>query len=85
MDQVFGYGTGLTAMYTALIVRNPKHLREIIKRIPAGVRLLARPRAGRSLGQAPSYPRRTLLYQVFGLAYGPFAYARSVAQARWFS
>jgi glycosyltransferase involved in cell wall biosynthesis len=77
LHQVFSYGTGLTAMYTAIIARDRKHLVGLLRRIPAGLRLLTRPRGERSPSRTPSYPRRTLLYQVLGMAYGPVAYLRS--------
>jgi cellulose synthase/poly-beta-1,6-N-acetylglucosamine synthase-like glycosyltransferase len=84
LRQVRDYGTGLTAMFTALIVRNPRHLVALLHRLPAGLHLLVRPRAGRSPSRRPSYPRRALAYQVLGMAIGPVAYARSAAMARWF-
>ncbi len=84
LRQVRDYGTGLTAMFTALIVRNPRHLAALIYRLPAGLRLLVRPRAQRSPSLRPSYPRRALAYQVMGMATGPVAYARSAARVRWF-
>ena len=84
LRQVRDYGTGLTAMFTALIVRNPRHLAALVRRLPAGLRLLVRPRAQRSPSMRPSYPRRALAYQVMGMAIGPVAYARSAARARWF-
>ena len=34
MSQVFGYGVGLTAMYTALVVSDPRHLVAMLRRIP---------------------------------------------------
>lgn len=80
LRQVFNYGTGLTAMYTALITSDPRRLLAMVRRIPAGVRLLTRPRAQRSASLAPSYPSRALLYQALGIAYGPFAYARSAVR-----
>ncbi len=84
LHQVRDYGTGLTAMFTALIIRNPRHLLALIHRLPAGLRLLARPRAKRSPSLQPSYPRRASAYQLLGMAIGPVAYARSAARARWF-
>jgi GT2 family glycosyltransferase len=80
--QVRGYGTGLAAMYTALVVHDPRHVVEIARRVPAGLRLLTRPREDRSPSSAPSYPKKTLAIQVLGMAYGPVAYARSVAATR---
>jgi GT2 family glycosyltransferase len=77
MSQVFGYGVGLTAMYTALIVSDPRHLAEMLRRVPAALRLLTRPAASRSPSSKPSYPRRTPVIQLLGMVYGPLAYFRS--------
>lgn len=82
MKQVSGYGTGLMAMYTALVVRHPAQLLALMRRVPAGLSLLLRPAEQRSPSRAPSYPGRTLLRQVLGMAYGPIAYARSVNRTR---
>ena len=82
LRQVRGYGTGLTAMYTDLVVHDPRQLVEMARRIPPALRLLTRPRSSRSVSTAPSYPRATLGYQLLGMAYGPLAYARSAMSAR---
>jgi GT2 family glycosyltransferase len=83
LQQVLDYGTGLSAMYTSLLAREPRrHLVELARRVPPGLKLLVRPRRDRSTSRAPSYPRRTLLYQLAGIAYGPVAYARSARAAR---
>ena len=82
MKQVFGYGTGLTAMYTALVVHHPAQIFAMLRRVPAGLKLLTRPAEQRSPSRAPSYPGRTLLRQILGMAYGPVAYARSVNRTR---
>jgi glycosyltransferase involved in cell wall biosynthesis len=78
--QVLNYGVGLTAMYSALVANDPRHLVEMARRIPAGFRLLVRPREERSVSVDPSYPRRTILVQMLGMAVGPFAFLRS---RRW--
>jgi GT2 family glycosyltransferase len=80
LTQVFGYGVGLTAMFTALIVRDPRHLARMFRRIPAGYRLLTKPRDERSPSSSASYPRRAYARHVLGMAFGPIAYARSVAR-----
>ena len=82
-DQVFGYGTGLTAMFTALIVHDPRHLARMLRRLPRGIRLLTRPRDERSPSVHSTYPRKTYAHHLNGMMYGPFAYARSVARRRW--
>jgi GT2 family glycosyltransferase len=82
LNQVLSYGVGLTAMFTALISHDRRHALAILRKVPGGLRLLTRPRADRSVSATPSYPRRTLAYQVLGMAYGPIAYARSRRWAR---
>jgi len=82
MHQVFNYGVGLTAMYTAMIVRNPRHLLAMMKRIPVGFRYLIRSPEDRSPSAKPSYPSRTLRTQILGMLYGPLAYTRSVIRTR---
>ena len=82
MSQVSSYGTGLVAMYTALVLQHPAQAFALIRRIPAGLALIVRPPDQRSPSRAPSYPGRTLLRQVLGMAYGPLAYARSVNRTR---
>jgi GT2 family glycosyltransferase len=75
--QVFGYGAGLTAMYTSLVVRDPRQIIPILRRVPAGLHyLLARPPD--ALVAQPSYPKGTLVRQILGMAYGPIAYGRSM-------
>jgi len=85
MTQVFGYGAGLTAMFTDLVVRDPRHLVEVIRRIPRGLGLITRRRENRSPSSAPGYPMRTYLLQLLGMVYGPLAYLRSVAKTKWFA
>jgi GT2 family glycosyltransferase len=83
LRQVFAYGTGLTAMFTAIIVRDPRQALSLIQRVPDGLRLLMRPQEQRSPSEHPSYPRRATAYQLLGMAYGPLAYAYSAARVRW--
>lgn len=78
--QVFGYGTGLTAMFTKLILHDPRHLFKMARRFPRGVRVLLKPRHNRSPSAFATYPRKTYAYHFLGMAYGPFAYVRSVAR-----
>lgn len=80
--QVLRYGTGLTAMYCAVLVRDSRHAPAIARRVPAGLRRLFRRRAQRSISATPSCPRRTYAYQVLGMTYGPVAYMTSVARRR---
>jgi len=80
--QVFGYGTGLTAMFTKLILHDPRHLFKMARRFPRGLRVLLKPRHKRSPSAYATYPRKTYAYHFLGMAYGPIAYVRSVARYR---
>jgi glycosyltransferase involved in cell wall biosynthesis len=82
MIQIFGYGTGLTAMYTSLVVDDPRRLITILRRVPLGLRMLLRPEERRSPSRFTSFPRRTKVYHLLGMAYGPVAYLRSMVSAR---
>jgi glycosyltransferase involved in cell wall biosynthesis len=82
MKQVFGYGVGLTAMYSALIARDPRRLGGVIARVPHGLRLLSKPRTERSTIIQATYPRRCHTRQLLGMAYGPSAYTKSIVAAR---
>lgn len=80
--QVFGYGVGLGAMYSSVVRKSPRHLVAMVRRVPAAIRLLVRPRAERSVSSMSSYPRSTLVVQIMGLVCGPIAYVRSVRKGR---
>lgn len=82
LRQVYSYGVGLTAMFTNLILHDPRHLFAIARRVPTGLRLLLRPVEPRSPSSQPSFPRRTQIYQLLGMAYGPVAYVRSALRHR---
>jgi GT2 family glycosyltransferase len=82
MFQVFSYGIGLTAMYTSLVFDDRRQLKAILRRVPIGMKLLLFPLEKRSPSAVNSYPRRTDLFQLLGMACGPFAYALSVITSR---
>ena len=80
-NQVFSYGVGLSAMFTELIIRDPRHLFKLLSRVPGGYRLLSKPRDERSPSLAPSYPLRAYPYHLLGLLYGPVAYFQSALRS----
>jgi GT2 family glycosyltransferase len=82
MIQVFGYGTGLTAMYTSLVFDDPRRLVAILRKVPLGLKMLLRPEERLSPSRITSFPRRTKVYQLLGMAYGPLAFLRSEFSAR---
>ena len=82
MIQVFGYGTGLTAIYTSLVFDDPRRLVAILRKVPLGLKILLRPDERMSPSRFTSFPRRTEVYQLLGMAYDPLAYLRSVLSTR---
>ncbi len=80
--QMFGYGAGLTAYYTSLLLSRPGCARELIGLVPTFVRDMAGPASLRT-GQLPSgFPSELRWANRWGMASGPFRYlgARIVAR-----
>lgn len=77
MKQVFGYGAGLTAMYAALLRRDPSHLIRMLRLAPRGLRSLVVSRETRSFGNESTYPVSTSSVERRGMLLGPLAYAKS--------
>jgi glycosyltransferase involved in cell wall biosynthesis len=80
--QIFGYGVGFTGLLVAVIFDDRRHLPEILRRIPRGVRMMLVPTVKRSASTRTSYPRWTQPIQLIGMAYGPIAFLRSAARHR---
>ena len=80
-SQVHDYGIGLSAMMVSLSRHDPRHLLRILRRLPAGGRLLFSPRSDRNVKRTPDYPKDLLRAEAIGMMQGPFAYLRSVRMA----
>jgi GT2 family glycosyltransferase len=76
-QQVFGYGVGLTAMYTSFALRHPRQIRAMFGLLRVGFSSLSSSRALRSPDDSPSYPKSTKAVELVGMLYGPVAYFRS--------
>jgi glycosyltransferase involved in cell wall biosynthesis len=80
--QVFSYGVGLAAMYTALMLEDGRHRRGIVARLPRAIRLFVGSGNGtvkRGSSDA-SVPASLRLRQAAGIVVGPFLYLRSRRQ-----
>jgi GT2 family glycosyltransferase len=80
--QVYGYGVGLSAGMVACLSHRPAMLVDVAARLPSGLRYLISPSSPKNRGRTPAYPRRLVIAELSGLAYGPFAYARARLDAR---
>lgn len=78
LQQMFGYGTGLTAFLTKCLLRADTR-RAVLSRIPPGVRRMAMIADETEISMAGRYrpPRGALIREFAGFACGPVLYARS--------
>ena len=74
------YGVGLTALLTRTIVRRPRSAIDIVARLPKALAYFFAAGSGRNRRHSPGYPRRAVWSaELRGMAWGPVAYAMSVA------
>ncbi|MFE4372343.1 glycosyltransferase [Streptomyces sp. NPDC056835] len=89
-DQAYGYGAGLTAYLTAILVRRPALLPALLARLPRGLAHARAITAHRSHGEASvpgapgvhgaqqhPWPRRLSRLERRGMLYGPLGYAKA--------
>ena len=76
-SQVFGYGAGLTAMYTRFVLHHPRQLPSMLTKVVSGVRQLKASRTLNAPTSGSSFPSSLKGVELLGLMYGPVAYFRS--------
>ena len=73
--QLYGYGSGLTAAYTALLLRHPGVLPGLVRLAPTALRDLAGGSASaRTATIGPDFPRALLAANMRGMVHGPVSY-----------
>lgn len=80
--QVFGYGVGLTAAVTSLLVREPRHVVGFARRVPAALRMLLSPASEKNLALPDDFPRELLVRERRGILVGPWRYLRARGSSR---
>ena len=75
--QAFGYGAGLTAYLTSVASAEPARARELIRRVPRGMRYALDPRSPKNARVPSSQPRDLKYRELAGMAVGPVLYAAS--------
>lgn len=83
LKQMFGYGSGLSAFMTKLLVQAPTR-GELLRRIPRGLAKMTRIRSdtARRLDDGISAPKGALIREFAGFAAGPALYWRAVRDGR---
>jgi hypothetical protein len=74
--QMLGYGTGLTAAYTSLLLHDPRVLFGLLRLVPTAVRDLRSPDSVRNAGVDGNFPPELIAANKQGLLTGPWAYLR---------
>jgi GT2 family glycosyltransferase len=73
--QMYGYGSGLTAAYTALLLRRPGVLPGLVRLVPTALRdLTGRGASARTATIGPDFPRALLGANLRGMVRGPVTY-----------
>lgn len=81
-QRAFAYGVGLTACLTKALVQHPRLLPALVRRLPKGIAYAIRGKSSRGSGEGRSFPSKLTRLELLGMAYGPFAYARSRRRVR---
>jgi GT2 family glycosyltransferase len=80
--QLIGYGSGLTAAYTSLLLAEPRVLWSLLRLAPTAVQDLLGAGSLRVAGLQPDFPRELLQDNRRGMLRGPLAYLRGYRRAR---
>ncbi|MFB7243778.1 glycosyltransferase [Streptomyces populi] len=74
--QVFGYGAGLGAYLTGALLRNPRRMPALLRRLPRGIRYSMTRSRARGADPEAGWSRHLALLEVRGMVYGPCGYLR---------
>ncbi len=80
--QMYGYGSGMSAVIFKHLVAGPRSAGRIVTRIPAGLRRLLDPRSSKNEAKTREFPRELARAELAGYAAGPALYLRSRRDAR---
>jgi glycosyltransferase involved in cell wall biosynthesis len=75
--QIYGYGVGTSAYLLKTVLGNPRLLPDFARKLPRGLVFALSPRSDRNLAKRAGFPRELTLLELWGMARGPLAYARS--------
>lgn len=75
--QIFGYGSGLTALWLKTLFTNPSLSIDFARKIPGGLRFALSTSSEKNVLKKADYPTELTRLELRGMVYGPIAYARS--------
>ena len=80
--QMYGYGSGMSAVIAKYFVASPRSAFNILARIPAGARRLLDPRSEKNEKKTAEYPQELGRTELSGYLAGPVLYVRGRRDAR---
>jgi GT2 family glycosyltransferase len=76
----YSYGIGVTAMLAKQLIHGPQR-RQLLQRIPAGVRYVLSPSSRKNRQKSSEYPRTLDMLERLGMLVGPWTYLLSLAES----
>jgi glycosyltransferase involved in cell wall biosynthesis/GT2 family glycosyltransferase len=80
--RVWGYGAGLTACLTKALLRHPRLLGQLLRKLPRGLAFALSSKSDKNAGRQRDFPASLVRLELRGMAHGPIAYARSSVRRR---
>ncbi len=79
---VYGYGVGLTAFLTRVVLREPRRLPELLAALPGGLIHMLDQRSSKNERKGSRYPRELTWLERAGMLRGPWAYLQGRRELR---
>jgi GT2 family glycosyltransferase len=76
----YSYGIGVTAMLAKQLIHGPQR-RQMLQRVPAGVRYVLSPSSRKNRQKSSDYPRSLDALERLGMVLGPWTYVLSLAES----
>ncbi len=80
--QMYGYGTGLSAYLTSLLIGAPGRLFELIAKTPTGLIYMLSANSPKNRQKSGGYPIGLVILELWGVLHGPFTYFLSLYRQR---
>jgi glycosyltransferase involved in cell wall biosynthesis/cellulose synthase/poly-beta-1,6-N-acetylglucosamine synthase-like glycosyltransferase len=80
--RVYGYGLGLTAVFTKSLLHNPSLVPQLLRRVPRGLAFALSPSSAKNAEKDEDFPAELTRLELRGMLRGPLAYARGRREAK---
>lgn len=77
---VYTYAVGLSAFVVCSVLRRPRLLGDLLRKLPGGIAFAVSPRSQKHAKKSAAYPLDLRWQELRGMLYGPLAYTRSRQQ-----